>query len=418
MRRLFRVLRFLLGRHRSFTVLTILFVAALVISFATGFWLAARLANVLLLIFPIAFVWSWLNLRGLDVIAQRPNDRLQVGNMFEERITVVNRNWLTKLWLEIEDLSELPGHSAKRVISLGPRAERSWRVTSECARRGLFMVGPVRVTTSDLFGLFRRARTYGAQQPVLVYPHAENLPRFWAPPALLAGESRTRRPAYSVTPNAASVREYQPGDSFSRIHWRSTARTGELMVKLFELDPASDVWIVLDLYGKSQAGAGDDSTEEHGVRIAASITRFFLFANRSVGLVASGAQFHVAEPERGIGQFARILEALAIARAEGDVPLAELLNHEGRRFGRRTTIVVVTPSTDDAWVGSLQLLGTRGVKMAAVVLEPRTFGGEGNALLVFSALAAADVPTYMVKQRDDLVSTLATGADVRAARAR
>lgn len=418
MRRLLRIFRFVFVRHRSFTVLTVLFVAALVIAFSTGFWLMARLANVILLVFPIAFVWSWLNLRGLDVSVERPNDRLQVGHQFDERITVTNRTWLTKLWLEVEDLSELPGHQARRVISLGPRSERSWRIASECTRRGLFNVGPVRVTTSDLFGLFRRSRTFGAPQPVLVYPRAEGLPQFWAPPALLAGDSRTRRPAFSVTPNAASVREYQPGDSFSRIHWRSTARTGELMVKLFELDPASDVWIVLDLFGAAQAGKGDDSTEEHGVRIAASIARYFLYANRSVGFVASGAQFHFAEPERGIGQYARILEALALARAEGDVPLADLLNHEGRRFGRRTTIVIVTPSTDDAWVGSLQLLGARGVKIAAVVLEPRTFGGEGNALLVFSALAAAGVPTYMVKQSDDLVSTLAAGADPRGVRLR
>jgi uncharacterized protein (DUF58 family) len=413
MRRLGRLLRFVFVRHRSFTVLTVLFVAALVIAFSTGFWLMARLANVILLVFPIAYIWSWLNLRGLEVAVERPNDRLQVGHQFDERITVTNRTWLTKLWLEVEDLSELPGHQARRVISLGPRSEKSWRMASECSRRGLFTVGPVRVTTSDLFGLFRRSRTFGVAQPVLVIPRAEGLPQFWAPPALLAGDSRVRRPAYSITPNAASVREYQPGDSFSRIHWRSTARTGELMVKLFELDPASDVWIVLDLHGAVQAGRDDDSTEEHGVRIAASIARYFLYANRSVGFVASGAQLHFAEPERGIGQYARILEALALARAEGETPLADLLNNEGRRFGRRTTIVVITPSADDAWVGSLQILGARGVKMAAVVLEPRTFGGDGSALLVFSALAAAGVPTYMVKQSDDIVETLAVTADAR-----
>ncbi len=413
LRPLRRLFRFFLVRHRSLTVLSLIFLGALMTAFATGFWLMARLANVIFVAFPIAYVWSWFNLRGLKVTVERPNDRLQVGNHFEERITVANRTWLTKLWLEVEDLSDLPGHQARRVISLGPRSTRTWRSASECTRRGLFSVGPVRVTTSDLLGLFRRSRTFGVPQPVLVYPRAEELPKFWAPPALLAGESRTRRPAYSITPNAASVREYQPGDSFNRIHWRSTARTGELMVKLFELDPASDVWIVLDLFGDVQAGEGDDSTEEHGVRIAASIARFFLLTNRSVGLVAIGRGLHLAEPEQGIGQYARILEALAVAHAEGDVPLADLLDHEGRRFGRRTTIVVITPSADDAWVSSLQLLAGRGVKIAAVVLEPRTFGGEGNPLFVFGALAAADIPTYLMKRSDDLAATLGSGAEAR-----
>lgn len=413
-RAIHQFLRYFLVRHRSLTALSILVTVALVISFSNGFWLLARLANVILVALPIAFVWSWLNVRGLDVSVERPNDRLQVGDLFEERITVKNKNWFTKLWLEVEDLSELPGHTPRRIISLGPRAKRSWRAVTECTRRGLYSVGPVKITSSDLFGLFRRSVTFGESHKVLVYPRAVELPRFWAPPAMLSGESRVRRPAYSVTPNAASVRKYQPGDAFNRIHWRSTARTGELMVKLFELDPASDVWIVLDLHGQVQAGAGDDSTEEHGVRVATSIARYFLLGNRSVGFVAKGEHDHTIEAERGIEQYTRILEVLAITKATGRVPLNELLNVEGRRFGRRTTVIVITPSLDESWVGSLQLLRNRGVKMAAVVMEPSTFGGQGTALLLFGALAAADIPTYLVKSSDDLSSTLAAGAETTA----
>jgi uncharacterized protein (DUF58 family) len=285
---------------------------------------------------------------------------------------------------------------------------------TECTRRGLYSVGPVRITSSDLFGLFRRSMTFGEPQKVLVYPRAVELPRFWAPPAMLSGESRVRRPAYSITPNAASVREYQPGDAFNRIHWRTTARTGELMVKLFELDPASDVWMVLDLHGAVQAGKEDNSTEEHGVQMATSISRYFLLGNRSVGFIARGELDHTIEPERGIEQYARILEALAIAKASGTASLSDLLNVEGRRFGRRTTVIVITPSLDETWVGSLQLLTSRGVKIAAVVMEPSTFGGQGTALLLFGALAAADIPTYLVKSSDDLSSTLAAGAETAA----
>jgi uncharacterized protein (DUF58 family) len=405
------VLRFFLVRHRSLTALSVLVTVALVISFSNGFWLMARLANVLLVALPIAFVWSWLNVRGLEVEVDRPHDRLQVGDLFEERITVHNKNWFTKLWLEVEDLSELPGHTPRRVISLGPRARRSWRSVSECRRRGVYEIGPVRITSSDLFGLFRRSRTFGLKQSVLVYPRAVQMPRFWAPPAMLPGESRVRRPAFSVTPNAASVRKYQPGDAFNRIHWRSTARAGELMVKLFELDPASDVWLVLDLEERVQAGTGDNSTEEQGIGVAASVARHFLFANRTVGFIAQGAVAHVTEPERGIAQYARILEALAIARAVGDVSLADLLNMESPRFGRRNTVVVITSSLDEAWVGSLELLRSRGVKMAAVVMEPSTFGGQGTALLLFGALAAAAVPTYLIKSGDDLSLVLAEGAE-------
>ncbi len=411
MRALRKLFRFLFVQHRSITIALALFVASLVTAFATGFWLMSRLANAVLVAMPLAYLWGRLNLRWLDVTVERPTDRLQEGNQFEERLTVVNRSWFTKLWLEVEDPSDLPGHSARRVISVAPRSRRSWRTVSECRRRGLYTMGPVRVGTGDLFGLFRHSRTFGAPQHVLVYPRGVELTGFHVPAAHLPGEGRFRRPTHTITPNAASVREYLPGDSLNRIHWRSSARTGELMVKLFELDPASDIWVMLDLQRDVQAGEGDDGTEEHAIRIAASVTRYFLLANRTVGFAAYGERLHVEEPERGLAQYTRILEHLALARAEGDVPLAELLNHEGRRFGRHTTVVVITPSADESWVVSLQMLTGRGVKLAAVLLEARTYGGEGNALFVYSALTAARVLTYLVKRRDDIGAALGASAE-------
>ena len=63
-----------------------------------------------------------------------------------------------------------------------------------------------------------------------------------------------------------------------------------------------------------------------------------------------GRGFDVVEAERGLQQYTRILESLAMARAWGDVPLGDLLSNEARRFGRHTTVVVITPSTDEAWV--------------------------------------------------------------------
>ena len=182
------------------------------------------------------------------------------------------------------------------------------------------------------------------------------------------------------------------------------------MVKIFELDPASDIWVILDLQRSVHAGEGDDSTEEYAVSIAASVSRFFLTANRSVGFMSFGRGFDVIDPERGVQQYTRILESLAMARTWGDAPLDGLLSNEARRFGRHTTVVVITPSTDEAWVAALGMLRARGVKVAAIVLEPSTFGGAESSLGVFASLAAGDVFSYMVKHADDLQSAL--GAEI------
>jgi uncharacterized protein (DUF58 family) len=406
-RRFVRGVRSLFAAHRSLAFVASLWLTSVVVAISTGFWLTWRLSYVLMAVVPLAYVWSKINLRGLEIIADRSTDRLQEGAQYEERITVRNRTWLSKIWLEINDPSDMPGHVARQIVTVPAKGSATFRARSTIVRRGLYSVGPVEVTTGDPFGLFRHTRAFGNAQNILVYPRAVNLPAFFVPPANLPGEGRFRRRTHQVTPNASGVRPYAPGDSFSRIHWASTARTGgEIMVKVFELDPASDIWVILDLQRGIHVGEGDDSTEECAVSIAASVSQFFLTANRTVGFMSYGRGFDVIEPERGVQQYTRILESLAMARAWGDVSVGDMLTNEARRFGRHTTVVVITPSTDEVWVASLAMLHARGVKIAAIVLEPSTFGGDESSLGVFASLAASDVFSYMVKHADDLQTAL------------
>lgn len=401
----------LFRRHLALTAIALIFVVCVATALSTGFWLPWRLAYVILLGVPLAYIWARNNAKNLEVFTERPNDRVQEGQDFTERITVRNTGWFTKLWLEVTDPSDLPGHVSGTVIALGPRESKTWKSSTLCTRRGLYSIGPVTITTGDPFGFFRFTNTYGRAGNVLVYPQATELPNFYVPPANLPGEGRFRKRTHYVTPNAAGVREYEWGDSLNRIHWPSTARTQHLMVKLFELDPASDIWLILDLDRSVHVGEGDQSTEEFSVKIAASIARYFLVANRSVGFISYGKKLFIEEAERGAQHYTRILEALALSTAEGDVPIGTLIMEEAKRFGRHTTVVVITPSTSEDWVASLQFLAQRGVKVAAVLLEPSTFGGSENSLMVFGALAASDVYTYLVKQSDSIMTSLAHGQD-------
>lgn len=398
-------------RRRSVPLVVIVFAITIVFAFATGFWLLFRLAYVLLVAVPLAYLWARFNISALDVTVERLVDRAQVGQYAEERVTVVNRSLFPKLWIEVEDPSPLAQHSAGRVISLPAKSQRSWRVRTRLQRRGVYPIGPAVVTSGDPFGLFHITRSYGRPASIIVYPGFIDLPHFTVPPANLPGEGRFRKRTHYVTPNAAGVRDYEYGDSLSRIDWKSTARLSKLMVKVFELDPASDIWVVLDLQERIQAGEGEESTEEYGVKIAASVARHFLNANRNVGYMAFGARLDIIEAERGGQQMTHILESLALSRATSDVPIGDLVNVEGRRFGRHTTLVLVTSSTDQSWVMSLLTLTQRGVKVAVVLLEASTFGATNNSLMVVSSLAAADIWTYLVKRGDDLTNTLAQAGE-------
>ncbi len=234
-----------------------------------------------------------------------------------------------------------------------------------------------------------------------------------------------RRRTHHVTTNVAGVRDYVPGDSFNRIHWLSTARTGRLIVKEFELDPSADIWIVLDLERRVQQSAlwrerrpdqpevrTPASTEEYAVTAAASLARYFiLIQRRNTGLIGWGQYREVIPPEREPRQFFRILESLASLRAHGRTPLAEVLAAEGNRFGRQSCLVVTSPSYNSEWVRSgLRDLLYGGIYAVVVLVDGLTFGGVHELDEVRAELIALHVPYYILRNGEPIGPALSSVA--------
>ena len=404
-----RAWRLLFIRRRSLTIVLILTIVCFAVGFTSNYWLPLRLGYTLLFGLALAMLWSWSAGLGLRVRMSRSRDRVQAGELIIERFEVINETRVPKLWLELEERSELPGHRARFVASLGSRGRRSWRLETVCRRRGLYDLGPIMVRSSDPFDIFPREFRFGARRSLVVYPQALDLPRYSVPPANLPGEGRFRRRTHYVTPNAAGIRDYEPGDSVNRIHWKSSLRTGSLKVKTFELDPASHLWVVLDLSRSEHLGDGDDATIETAVTAAASVARLFIHQNRSVGLMMFGERLDVIEPDRGSQHFGRILEALAVAQPVGNVPVATLLYQQSRRWGRHTTVIVVTGSTDPRWQGAIRSLTLRGVKGAVALLDLASWGGRAGAAATAAELQALGVQVNLIR-KDDFLPAVMIGA--------
>lgn len=373
---------------------------------ATGFWLLFRLFYIVVFAVCGFYLWTRSMVRRLEVDLTRRTHSVVQGQSLEGRIIIRSSSWLPKLWLEIEDRSSVTFHGSRRIVTLAPRGIVSWTYSIPTRVRGIYELGPLSVVATDPFGFFRMSRVFGGTSSILVYPNAPELRDFYIPPANQPGEGRFRRRTQNVTPMVSDIREYSPGDSYNRIHWPATARIGRPMVKQFELDPASDIWIILDLQSSSHVGDSEDGTEEASIQICASIARYFTSANRSVGLISFGDSLRIEEANRGENHYTRILEALTRARASGDVPLKNLIAEESRRFGRHTTVVVVTPSTDNEWVFTLGHLSARGVKVASVLLEASSYGPAADSFDVYESLLAAGVFTYKITYGEDLVQAL------------
>lgn len=408
--------------------LLLIWLAALVFALNTGRDLAYNLLYFVSGVIIVALVWAWANMRGLQFRRLIRSERSQVGKYIEETLELSNHSRWPKLWVEVEDFSDLPGHQVSRVVnSLRRDGTSRWQVRTQCQQRGRFVLGPTTLTSGDPLGIFRFTRDVPESTSLIVVPSTVELREFTPPSGYLAGgETMLRRTPY-VTPSISGVREYAPGDSFSRIHWPSTARAGRLISKEFELDPLADVWICLDMEEEAHAEtpwtpslerpmpwalrrletlALPPSTVEYSITLAASLAEYFLRRDREVGFLSYAQHREVVQPDRGERQLSRLLEILAVIEAEGHIPLAQFLSNDSGHLARQTTLVVITPSTDNRWVNAARGLQARGVQCVAVLLAARTFGPAADWAPVLTELQASGVPAYLVHRGDDLAAAL------------
>jgi uncharacterized protein (DUF58 family) len=369
-----------------------------------------HLTDVLVATVIISALMSWFSVRGIRLDRTLRADRAQVGGTVDQRLELRSLVPLPRVWLEVVDGGTLPGTHPGRVIDLGLGGRRVWTSDTLCRRRGLYQLGPAWVSGSDPFGLFHVARRVGPVRTVLVYPATVDLEGFTMSAGQFLGGDRRRSGWHQTSPFVAGVRDYAPGDPVRHVHWRSTARAGRLMVKEFDSEPVADLWIFLDLDAEVQRGFEDESTEEYGVTVAASIAKHFLGQGRSVGFVGIGAERVVVQPDRGQRQLTKLLEELAVVRADGNVSIAEVIASEGDRCTRNAGLLVISPSLDDRWPGVLRQFGDRGLAAAAIVLEASTFGDAEPSLLLVGVLASCGVPCTLIKRNDDLGQVLTAGA--------
>src|SRR5687767_7039189 len=129
-------------RNAIYTLLILVLLTGLATGRAFFFNLAYLFGGLLL----ISFIWAWFSVRWIAISRRTRARRAQVGRNLDEAFTVYNRSIIPKLWLEVRDHSDLPGHRASHVVpALGVRGRYQWYVETPCLVRGEFTLGPVTV---------------------------------------------------------------------------------------------------------------------------------------------------------------------------------------------------------------------------------------------------------------------------------
>jgi len=316
------------------------------------------------------------------------------------------------IWLEVDTTSavppptlvayERPGRLGERRVELTSSwgGYRSARYQLAGVPRGRYAFDAVRLTIEDPFSLARTEIVQGESQALVVYPRLVPLEQLFSEGGAHAQEGRRMLLQRPTGFELHSVRDYVGGDSLRKVHWRSTARRGQLMVKELEDAPRDEVAVLLD--GDESAVAGESF--EVAVRAAGSILQAHHRRGRRCALVVNSAG-RETQTIATDANWRRALEILAAAEPTARAPAFALLQADGGIAARSLELVVVTSRVDVPLVDRLvqRALSHRGVSLVYVETVP----GPQPQLL---RLQAAGIPVAVVHRGQDLA--VALGAPV------
>lgn len=226
--------------------------------------------------------------------------RVPVGASSRVVLRLQNLSRLPTGTLLLEDRLPYALGSRPRVVleRLGAHQASSVAYTVRADVRGRYDVGPLVIRLTDPFGLCELTRSFPSTDHLTVIPQVTPLPSVRLPGEYAgSGDSRARSVAVHGEDDAAT-REYRMGDDLRRVHWKSTARTGELMVRREEQPWESRATVVLDTRAAGHRGEGPTASFEWAVSAAASIAVHLRQAGYKLRLV-TGNGVDVGATEAG-----------------------------------------------------------------------------------------------------------------------
>ena len=390
---------------RTLTLLTAAFVLYLFANQTQVGWLYVMSA-VLAATVAAALLLNRGSLRGLAAErAVGPGDTFHEGDTVTVRLTLRNTTRGSKAHVELVEVCPLaaPDDPARQtpvfVPLLAGQAAVGFSYEVVLDRRGLHTFPALALRSRAPFGFAERRGQLDAPTRVLVYPevvpiaHLELLDRRLS--------AAVMRPSAGHGSEVLGVRPYRPGDSPRAIHWRSVARTGQLISKEFADEAQPGLTLLLDLHAYPYPDIADKRNPfEWAVKVAASIATYALERGYPVLLLADD---EVLATPLGALSTPPLYQYLARVQANGTRRLADVVH--ARRV--QALVAAVLPWPDPTLAEPLLGLRARGVDVLALVLEPDTFPAAGlKAAPLLDALARSGIDVLPLRYGQPLADQL------------
>jgi uncharacterized protein (DUF58 family) len=357
-----------------------------------------------------AFVLGgWWSRRTLKQVEARRelNQHAFLGETVKIQLQVHNTGWIPIPWLSLRE--SLPValrgiHPFQQVTGCAGRETLHFSYTLDAIKRGYYPVGPLFLSTGDLFGLNESLEKELPEQFVTVYPKIVPLTQVKIPSHAPQGTLRHSQPLFEDPTRVFGKRPYLPGDSLRRVDWKSSAATGALQVKLFEPSIALETLIFLNLNSDDYNFYGRIDSTELAIVIASSLAAWVIEKRQSAGLkingkdpLAAGGLPPFLPARKGKSHLIRILETLARVELTQESALAAVIQRERYLLPWGTTLLIITGQVQDDLLRELYQARRSGQSSVLILA-----GLVSNSKQIQQRAALFGIPTVSIARESDL----------------
>ena len=389
-----------------------LFVVLILIGVFSGQSIVIGFGAMGLLMTGVSWLWARVSLDHVTYERILPKRRVFIGESAPMRVVLTNRKPVPLAWVRTED--DIPDgvtvEGTKASASASPNAttlvhktsigwyERiSWSYSVRFTKRGYFRLGPAKVDSGDMFGLFDTRKRVEDRDAVLVYPRVVPLPDIGIPGGRPLGDVRGGPHIFQDPSRPAAPRDYVPGDPLNTIDWKATARSQRLRVRTFE--PSANVTVVLAVSVETSKHYWQGYSPVHlerAITAAASLASRCVEQGYSLGLVSNGVPMVTdrpaeLKPSRNQPQLKAVLETLATLQAISISTMAAHLESHMGTVPSGATVLLVTAHYPDELHGVLQRLRSKGHPVALVYV------GEAPAPVPPPGVVMHDIGEHMAQ---------------------
>lgn len=356
------------------------------------------------------YAWGrWVTpriLKGVHVTRQY-NDHAFWGEQVPITITLRNVNRLGLPWLQVREsvaVDLMIRQSMNQVLNLRGRETVSLLYRVQARRRGYYKIGPMKLTTSDLFGLFPEQSKVLEAGYLTIYPQITPLSQLGLPSRLPFGTIGSKQRLFEDPARPMGVRDYRSGDSLRQINWKATAHTRNLLVRTHEPAISLETAVLLNLNLGDYIWTDPIGTVEWAIELAASLSAHLIQERQAIGLITNGIDplseneqdfdeksgrllrrfiptnsqntnqpaihSHVIPPRTGRPHLMKILEKLARIEADTTTSFTAWAPLACSRLTWGVTILAITPRGDEPTCHTLHRLVRAGYNPILIVTEP------------------------------------------------